>query len=136
MLPVEFSHIFCQLLNASCWYGTVPCCWNNDGIIFNSFCINKKSIICLKIIILIFIYYLSREHAKDRDGVVYFADDDNTYALDLFKEIRTTTRVSVFPVGLVGGVLVEKPKVLNGRVIGWEVRALFVRSVHLFFIRE
>jgi len=52
---------------------------------------------------------------------VYFADDDNTYALDLFKEIRTTTRVSVFPVGLVGGVLVEKPKVVNGHVIGWEV---------------
>ena len=54
--------------------------------------------------------------------MVYFADDDNTYALDLFHEIRTTARVSVFPVGLVGGVLVEKPKVVDGRVIGWEVR--------------
>lgn len=62
-----------------------------------------------------------RENVKDSDGVVYFADDDNTYALDLFHEIRSTTRVSVFPVGLVGGVLVEKPKVLDGRVIGWEV---------------
>lgn len=62
-----------------------------------------------------------REHAKNHDGVVYFADDDNTYALDLFDEIRTTARVSVFPVGLVGGVLVERPKVVDGRVIGWEV---------------
>jgi hypothetical protein len=86
--------------------------------------------VCLKIKILSFIYS-SREHVKDRDGVVYFADDDNTYALDLFKEIRTTTRVSVFPVGLVGGVLVEKPKVLNGRVIGWEVRALFNLSAFI-----
>jgi hypothetical protein len=80
--------------------------------------------------------YLSREHAKDRDGVVYFADDDNTYALDLFKEIRTTTRVSVFPVGLVGGVLVEKPKVVNGRVIGWEVRAFFNLSPFVLLSRN
>ncbi len=78
---------------------------------------------------------MSREHAKDRDGVVYFADDDNTYALDLFKEIRSTTRVSVFPVGLVGGVLVEKPKVLNGRVIGWEV-SFFQSFLDSFVVKE
>ena len=53
--------------------------------------------------------------------MVYFADDDNTYALDLFHEIRTTARVSVFPVGLVGGVLVERtvkevvPALVNNR---------------------
>jgi hypothetical protein len=68
--------------------------------------------------------------------VVYFADDDNTYALDLFKEIRTTTRVSVFPVGLVGGVLVEKPKVLNGRVIGWEVRTWFSLSAFILLSKN
>lgn len=55
----------------------------------------------------------------DRKGVVYFADDDNTYDLRLFDEMRTTRRVSVWPVGLVGGLIVEKPVVANGKVIGW-----------------
>uniref|UniRef100_A0A8C3N9C2 Galactosylgalactosylxylosylprotein 3-beta-glucuronosyltransferase n=1 Tax=Geospiza parvula TaxID=87175 RepID=A0A8C3N9C2_GEOPR len=36
-------------------------------------------------------------------GVVYFADDDNTYSLRLFEEMRSTRGVSVWPVGLVGG---------------------------------
>jgi len=54
-------------------------------------------------------------------GVVYFADDDNSYSLELFQEISDTKIVSVFPVGLVGGVMVEKPKVLAGKVVGWSV---------------
>lgn len=45
----------------------------------------------------------------NQDGVVYFADDDNTYDLQLFQEMRFTRKVSVWPVGLVGGLLVEKP---------------------------
>ena len=44
-------------------------------------------------------------------GVVYFADDDNTYSTELFEEMRTTRKVSVWPVGLVGGLMVERPKV-------------------------
>lgn len=47
----------------------------------------------------------------DRDGVIYFADDDNTYDLELFSEMRYTRKVSVWPVGLVGGLLVERPLV-------------------------
>ncbi|VUZ47457.1 unnamed protein product [Hymenolepis diminuta] len=35
-------------------------------------------------------------------GVVYIADDDNTYSLRLFDEIRTTKRVSTWPVALAG----------------------------------
>jgi hypothetical protein len=35
-------------------------------------------------------------------GVVYFADDDNTYDIRLFKEIATTQRISMFPVGFIG----------------------------------
>ena len=31
-------------------------------------------------------------------GIVYFGDDDNTYDLRLFEEIRFTKRVSMFPV--------------------------------------
>lgn len=55
-----------------------------------------------------------------REGVVYFADDDNTYSLELFQDIRSTKTVSVFPVALVGGVLLEKPEVSpEGRVMGF-----------------
>ena len=35
-------------------------------------------------------------------GVVYFADDDNTYDIRLFKEIATTKRITMFPVGFIG----------------------------------
>ncbi|KAJ8046127.1 Galactosylgalactosylxylosylprotein 3-beta-glucuronosyltransferase 1 [Holothuria leucospilota] len=53
-------------------------------------------------------------------GVVYFADDDNTYSLQLFKEMRTTQKVSVWPVGLVGGLRFERPIVSsNGEVTKW-----------------
>lgn len=47
----------------------------------------------------------------DRDGVIYFADDDNTYDIELFNEMRYTGKVSVWPVGFVGGLLVERPLV-------------------------
>ncbi|XP_070807077.1 galactosylgalactosylxylosylprotein 3-beta-glucuronosyltransferase 3 [Pituophis catenifer annectens] len=61
-----------------------------------------------------------REHRQLPDaGVVYFADDDNTYSLRLFDEIRSTQRVSVWPVGLVGGLRFERPLVENGRVVGF-----------------
>ncbi|KAM4771837.1 galactosylgalactosylxylosylprotein 3-beta-glucuronosyltransferase 2 [Rhinophrynus dorsalis] len=52
-------------------------------------------------------------------GVVFFADDDNTYSLELFEEMRTTQKVSVWPVGLVGGRHYERPVVENGKVVGW-----------------
>ncbi|MBN3318161.1 B3GA3 glucuronosyltransferase, partial [Atractosteus spatula] len=52
-------------------------------------------------------------------GVVYFADDDNTYSLQLFQEMRHTRRVSVWPVGLVGGMRYERPQVEGGKVVGF-----------------
>ncbi|KAF7261102.1 hypothetical protein EG68_01605 [Paragonimus skrjabini miyazakii] len=36
------------------------------------------------------------------NAVLYIADDDNTYSLDLFEEIRSTRRASTWPVGLSG----------------------------------
>ncbi|KAL4623020.1 galactosylgalactosylxylosylprotein 3-beta-glucuronosyltransferase 3-like [Arapaima gigas] len=66
-----------------------------------------------------------RETNRNRaeDAVVYFADDDNTYSLQLFEEMRWTQRVSVWPVGLVGGMRYERPVVEQGRVVrfhtGW-----------------
>ncbi|XP_022656245.1 galactosylgalactosylxylosylprotein 3-beta-glucuronosyltransferase 3-like [Varroa destructor] len=52
----------------------------------------------------------------DDDAVVYFADDDNTYDIRLFNEMRQTKKVSVWPVGLAGGLMVERPIVVDGRV--------------------
>ncbi|XP_046996770.1 galactosylgalactosylxylosylprotein 3-beta-glucuronosyltransferase I-like isoform X1 [Schistocerca americana] len=58
--------------------------------------------------------------ATNESGVLFFADDDNTYSLEIFDEMRHTERVSVWPVGLVGGLMVERP-LLNetGHVVGW-----------------
>ena len=45
----------------------------------------------------------------DYSGALYFADDDNTYDLRLFDEIRYTQTVSMFPVGFVSGLFVSTP---------------------------
>ncbi|XP_063283394.1 galactosylgalactosylxylosylprotein 3-beta-glucuronosyltransferase 1-like, partial [Pelobates fuscus] len=56
-------------------------------------------------------------------AVVYFADDDNTYTLELFEEMRYTKKVSVWPVGLAGGLRYESVKVnADGKVVGWKVK--------------
>lgn len=47
------------------------------------------------------------------DGVLYFGDDDNSFSLKLFSEIRTTKKVSMFPVGLIGLYSVSSPIVEN-----------------------
>uniref|UniRef100_A0A2K5PWE5 Galactosylgalactosylxylosylprotein 3-beta-glucuronosyltransferase n=1 Tax=Cebus imitator TaxID=2715852 RepID=A0A2K5PWE5_CEBIM len=52
-------------------------------------------------------------------GVVYFADDDNTYSRELLEEMRWTRGVSVWPVGLVGGLRFQGPQVQDGRVVGF-----------------
>ena len=52
-----------------------------------------------------------REERVGEAGVVYFADDDNTYSTELFEAIHLTKSVSVLPVGLVGGLMVERPRV-------------------------
>ncbi|TGZ46745.1 galactosylgalactosylxylosylprotein 3-beta-glucuronosyltransferase I [Temnothorax longispinosus] len=63
-----------------------------------------------------------RENLKPSDkGVVYFADDDNTYSVKLFHEMEKIQKVGVWPVGLVGGLMVEKPICDNAtnKVIGF-----------------
>ncbi|KAK0132717.1 Galactosylgalactosylxylosylprotein 3-beta-glucuronosyltransferase 3 [Merluccius polli] len=65
----------------------------------------------------------AQQGTDSQQGVVYFADDDNTYSLQLFEEMRSTQRVSVWPVGLVGGMRYERPVVEGGKVVrfhtGW-----------------
>jgi len=68
------------------------------------------------------IQWLRDNREKDSSGVVYFADDDNTYCLELFEAMRETKTVSAFPVGLVGGLLVERPMAsASGKVGEWSV---------------
>ncbi len=63
-----------------------------------------------------------REHVKPGAGsIIYFADDDNVYDLQLFEVMRSTKGVAVWPVGLVGGLMVEKARLAadGSRVVGW-----------------
>ncbi|CAB1352335.1 unnamed protein product, partial [Coregonus sp. 'balchen'] len=63
----------------------------------------------------------SPNNSNSQPGIVYFADDDNTYSLDLFEEMRSTRKVSVWPVAFVGGLRYESPKVNTmGKVYGWK----------------
>ena len=53
------------------------------------------------------------------EGVVYFGDDDNTYDIRLFAQIAGTKKVSMFPVGFIGGQGVSSPVVVGGKVVGF-----------------
>ena len=52
-------------------------------------------------------------------GVIYFGDDDNTYDLSLFEEIRWTKKVSMLPVGFIGEDAFTSPVVDNNKVVGF-----------------
>ncbi|CAN9501567.1 unnamed protein product [Ophioblennius macclurei] len=57
---------------------------------------------------------------ESHPGVVYFGDDDNTYSLELFEEMRYTKKVSVWPVGFTGAMRYQSCKVdASGKVYGW-----------------
>ncbi|XP_050530043.1 galactosylgalactosylxylosylprotein 3-beta-glucuronosyltransferase S isoform X2 [Daktulosphaira vitifoliae] len=64
--------------------------------------------------------WIRQNHNKsDTNAILYFGDDDNTFHLNLFKEIRTTKKISMFPVGLVGDYGISSPIVEKGKVIGF-----------------
>lgn len=53
--------------------------------------------------------------------MVYFADDDNTYSLELFDRLRETRTVGLLRVGLVGDLRFEGPEVAFGEITGFHV---------------
>lgn len=57
--------------------------------------------------------------ANATEGVFYFADDDNTYDLAIFDQMRYTRKVSMWPVGLVTKFGISSPIVKNGQLIGF-----------------
>eukprot|EP00122_Pirum_gemmata_P004680 Pgem_evm1s4262 len=60
------------------------------------------------------------------NGIVYYADDDNSYDLNLFDTMRKIAfgKVMMWPVGLVAGLKYEGPLCKNGKLIrfhsGWK----------------
>ncbi|KAK3082999.1 hypothetical protein FSP39_011258 [Pinctada imbricata] len=59
--------------------------------------------------------WIRLNHNRDDSAVIYFADDDNTYSLELFDEIRFTQKISIFPVGLLDDEIIIK----DGKVVGF-----------------
>ncbi|CAK8568847.1 unnamed protein product [Lathyrus sativus] len=58
------------------------------------------------------------------DGIVYFADDDNVYSVDLFQQMREIRRFGTWIVaklseGTSGGIVFQGPICNGSEVIGW-----------------
>ncbi|XP_057959323.1 probable beta-1,4-xylosyltransferase IRX9H [Malania oleifera] len=66
---------------------------------------------------------LSHIQTHHLDGVVYFADDDNIYSLDIFEEMRQIRRFGTWMVPKMmeskGKVILEGPICNGTQVIGW-----------------
>ncbi|XP_065318289.1 galactosylgalactosylxylosylprotein 3-beta-glucuronosyltransferase 1-like isoform X2 [Gordionus sp. m RMFG-2023] len=62
-----------------------------------------------------------RDNWSNKNGIVYFADDDNTYDIEIFYQMRQIKKVGVWPVAFSGGLNVERPLVIKGKVTGWLV---------------
>lgn len=60
------------------------------------------------------------------EGVLYFGDDDNTFHLKLFSEIRHTKVVSMFPVGLIGNYAVSSPVVRDVSILSTAYKQLMI----------
>ncbi|XP_069968032.1 galactosylgalactosylxylosylprotein 3-beta-glucuronosyltransferase P isoform X1 [Bactrocera oleae] len=57
--------------------------------------------------------------ANATSGVFYFADDDNTYDISIFEQMRYTQKVSMWPVGLVTKFGVSTPIIRGGKITGF-----------------
>ncbi|KAL7116829.1 hypothetical protein ACP275_03G030300 [Erythranthe tilingii] len=57
------------------------------------------------------------------DGIVYFADDDNIYSLELFESLREISRFGTWPVAMLAQsknkATLEGPVCNGSRVVGW-----------------
>ncbi|KAF8377434.1 hypothetical protein HHK36_030811 [Tetracentron sinense] len=71
------------------------------------------------------------------DGIVYFADDDNIYSLDLFESIREIRRFGSWPVAMLAQsknkAILEGPICNGSQVIGWHTneRSKRLRRFHV-----
>ena len=65
--------------------------------------------------------YLLENHKKEPKSLIYFMDDDNTYSVRIFSEMRKIPidKVGVWPVGIVGKLRYEGPICYESKVIKW-----------------
>lgn len=76
------------------------------------------------------------EHHK-LDGIVYFADDDNVYSLELFDNIREIRRFGTWPVAMLAQsknkAVLEGPVCNGSAVIGWNTneKSKILRRFHV-----
>lgn len=57
----------------------------------------------------------------EKNGVLYFADDDNSYDIRLFNDyLRNVKTIGVWAVGLSGAAKVESAYVEDGVIKKWE----------------
>ncbi|KAJ4963211.1 hypothetical protein NE237_023150 [Protea cynaroides] len=65
--------------------------------------------------------HIERHHL---DGIVYFADDDNIYSLELFESMREIRRFGTWPVAMLAQskskAILEGPVCNGSQVIGWQ----------------
>nr|CAB3472828.1 unnamed protein product [Digitaria exilis] len=65
-------------------------------------------------------------------GLVYFADEDNVYSLDLFNQLRSIRSFGTWPVAMLGvgksKTLLEGPVCDSSRVVGWHTNERNKRS--------
>lgn len=66
---------------------------------------------------------LAHIEQHELDGIVYFADDDNIYTLELFEQMRNITRFGTWLVGLMAPgksrAILEGPVCEGEKVLGW-----------------
>ncbi|OIW14589.1 hypothetical protein TanjilG_32931 [Lupinus angustifolius] len=59
------------------------------------------------------------------DGIVYFADDDNIYSLEVFQEMREIRRFGTWTIARLSGdksaIVLQGPICNGNRVIGWHI---------------
>ncbi|KAK1269547.1 putative beta-1,4-xylosyltransferase IRX9H [Acorus gramineus] len=71
------------------------------------------------------------------DGVVYFADDDNVYSVELFERIREIRRFGTWPVAMLAEsknkAVLEGPICNGSQVIGWHtnLKSKRIRRFHV-----
>ncbi|CAN0838750.1 Probable beta-1,4-xylosyltransferase IRX9H [Linum grandiflorum] len=71
------------------------------------------------------------------DGIVYFADDDNVYTLELFERLREIRRFGTWPVAMLAQsknkAILEGPVCNESQVIGWHTneKSKRVRRFHI-----
>uniref|UniRef100_A0AC34R3S2 Galactosylgalactosylxylosylprotein 3-beta-glucuronosyltransferase n=1 Tax=Panagrolaimus sp. JU765 TaxID=591449 RepID=A0AC34R3S2_9BILA len=64
--------------------------------------------------------YIRTNHRGYKKSVIYFGDDDNVYDWRLFEEMRKINKIGIWPVGIVGGMIVETPILAsNGTIVGF-----------------